>query len=131
MVDESRPVTRGALLRLLKSIAEITREHVGKTVDARYSPLEARVAALDARPRGLSYCGVWQRAADYESHDGVTHHGSIWVAITDHLRGVEPGTDSTVWQLSVKKGSDGKDLRLLRGFGSPTTPTKRNNFLIG
>lgn len=54
------------------------------------------------------YCGVFKEADEYVPGDMVTWAGSLWhcdKATTD-----KPGTDS--WTLAVKKGRDGKDLKV-------------------
>lgn len=69
--------------------------------------LSERVRAVEARPVGLSYAGVWRAGEAYAKHTGVTHDGSVWVARTDYPSG-EPGTPDSGWQLAVKRGSDGR-----------------------
>jgi hypothetical protein len=48
--------------------------------------------------------GVWNERAHYEKGDGVTHGGSWWIARKDSPGRPGDGT----WQLTVKRGSDGK-----------------------
>ena len=91
---------------LMQGLAAGTREFV----EARVATLEARIVALEQRPAGLKYTGVWQRANEYERHDGVTHGGSLWVCVGDRARS-EPGTDTKTWQLCVKAGRDGRDAK--------------------
>jgi hypothetical protein len=64
--------------------------------------LQQKVAALEREPKGLRYCGVWQRAATYERHEGVTHRDCTWVCVADESRGIEPGTAASDWQLIAK-----------------------------
>ena len=70
---------------------------------------DERIAELEARPVGLKYLGTFERGTSYAEHDGVTHHGSTWVA--RRATTSEPGTPDSGWQLAVKRGADGKDLR--------------------
>lgn len=61
--------------------------------------------------------GVFREGDEYEAGDGVTWAGSYWIAQKDAPEG-KPG-DSDAWRLSVKRGRDGKDARLL-----PPVPTQ-------
>jgi hypothetical protein len=75
----------------------------------RLDQLSQRVAELEAG--GLIYCGVW--AADgsaYRKGTLVTHAGSAWIALREVKPGEQPGT-CDAWQLAVKRGKDGRDLR--------------------
>lgn len=77
----------------------------GRKLDA----LAARVAELEAG--GLIYCGVFQDShARYRKGAVVTHAGSAWIALRETQEGEEPGS-SRAWQLAIKRGKDGKDLR--------------------
>lgn len=77
----------------------------GKKLDA----LAARVAELEAG--GLIYSGIFQNSrATYRKGTVVTHGGSAWIALRETQEGEEPGS-SKAWQLAVKRGKDGKDLR--------------------
>lgn len=71
--------------------------------------LRARCAALEARERGLSYRGVHAPGQVYRVNDVVTHAGSMWACRADTSD--VPGEGSKAWQLAVKRGRDGKDLR--------------------
>jgi hypothetical protein len=77
--------------------------------------LEARInKRLDALElnqkdvRALTYKGVWQRADSYEKNNTVTADGGIWIAIRDTAE--KPGA-SDDWQMAVRAGRDGKDVR--------------------
>lgn len=83
-------------------------------VSHRCAALEKRVAELVERVHtveasGIKAGGVWQRALPYARGTVVSHSGSAWVALTKADEGVAPGDDHNVWQLLVKKGSDGRD----------------------
>lgn len=72
-------------------------------------PIEERLAQLEARPKGMSYRGIYDPGRVYEPSDVVTHAGSMWVALRS--TGDTPGTDDharTGWQLCVKKGRDAR-----------------------
>ena len=49
--------------------------------------------------------GIWQQR-DYQRGDQVTHNGSQWIALAD--TGNKPGDPNSGWQLTVKRGRDGK-----------------------
>lgn len=74
--------------------------------------LERQIEALRAdRPMlADSYRGVWPAASfePYRKGAFVTHDGSLWIARTETRS--KPGTADD-WQLAVKRGADGKDLR--------------------
>ncbi len=79
--------------------------------------------ALDERVEEFSltlpfqlYQGVW-KAGQYRRGDTVTREGSQWVALKD--TDAIPGTVDSGWQLSVKRGRDGKD-----GVGKDGPPGK-------
>jgi predicted nuclease with TOPRIM domain len=78
--------------------------------EARETPggsndLEERIATLEERPM-LEYAGVWTPREYHRGHV-VTSDGGMWFckAVT---RSEPPGPD---WQLCVKAGRNGKDLR--------------------
>jgi hypothetical protein len=67
-----------------------------------------RIEALERRPRGLRYCGVWRSDQRYVADDVTTHDGSMW-----HCRAPtreKPGHGDS-WTLCVKRGKDGRDMR--------------------
>lgn len=49
--------------------------------------------------------GIWQQR-DYQRGDQVTHNGSQWIAL--HETKAKPGEPNSGWQLTVKRGRDGK-----------------------
>lgn len=68
----------------------------------------ARITALEAH--GVKYAGVWQRAQSYARGEVVSHKGSAWVALKAVPSGADP-VAGAYWQLMVKCGRDGKDVR--------------------
>jgi hypothetical protein len=70
--------------------------------------LEGRVAELERSLEQRSYKGVYDGAVTYSRHNMVTKNGCMWVALKDTY-GV-PG-ESQDWQLCVKKGRNGRDVR--------------------
>ena len=76
----------------------------------RLDELERRVVTLEQRPPGIVYRGLWDESVSYAPHEGVTHRGSVFVAI-EPSRGVKPEGADGVWRLAVKRGRDGRDGR--------------------
>lgn len=68
---------------------------------AKREALEARVAALEARP-ALKWAGVWKGDVPYKENSLITHSGGLWLA-TIESKGCRPG-DGAIWRLIVKKG---------------------------
>jgi hypothetical protein len=60
--------------------------------------LKARVRALEARPAGMKYVGVW-RGIGYEPGSVCTHDGSMWFCNATTM--AKPGTGAD-WTLCVK-----------------------------
>ena len=67
------------------------------------------VDGKDGSP-GLKYCGVFQAGKSYDVGDVVTWDGSAWHA-NEPTEIAKPGDGSKAWQLIVKHGRDGRDLR--------------------
>ena len=103
------PFCPSLLLPLAGALHALNHHNVRR--HQRIEALEARLAELEREPRGLKYCGVWQRAVPYARHAAVTHQGSVWACVADTSCGEIPGDGSTSWQLAVKAGRDGRDIR--------------------
>ena len=88
--------------------ARKTTSELGAVTGKRLDALDARLAALEVRPRGLEFCGTWQRANLYNRHQGVVHGGSLFVCTADATRGEIPGSSNS-WTLCAKSGRDGRD----------------------
>lgn len=59
----------------------------------------------------MIYRGVFCEEFTYEKGDCVTSGGSMWVCKSDQTQ-CKPGAEGNKdWQLSVKRGRDGKDLK--------------------
>ena len=101
-----RPRKKQTMLKMkdYQNLGEMT----GKAIKDAVAPLEKRIAELESRPAGLDYKGIYKPEYSYAKNAGVTHAGSIWVALKD-LPPKEPGDANSGWQLAVKKGRDGKD----------------------
>ena len=80
---------------LIRALAVFVKERVEQAC----APLRERIIELEKR--GLSYCGVYQRAAVYRRGDVCTHDGSMFVAVADVAPNQVPGQGG-VWVLSVK-----------------------------
>jgi hypothetical protein len=94
---------------LLVSIGNAAKAVTTRSATA-ITALEARVAALEARPPGVAYKGVWDSSEVYRRGHFVTRAGSIWHCERDHNRGLIPGVGDG-WKLAVKHGKDRKGLR--------------------
>ena len=95
-------LTKEAAIGLFEDLAEVTKEAIDRAV----APLEARIKALEEKPARLDYRGTFQRSQTYFRHQGVTHHGAVWVCITDRISGKAPHEDPQSWQLAAKSGTD-------------------------
>jgi len=72
---------------------------VQRSIAAAVEPLQARIAALEAK--GIKYCGVHQRCAEYQRGDVVSYGGGMWVAACATPPMEVPGK-SVCWQLCEK-----------------------------
>lgn len=74
--------------------------------------LTDRVSHLEARTT-LEYQGVFESGKSYKRGDAVTFKGSVWIALSP--TSAAPTFGATIgprpWQLAVRAGQDGKDLR--------------------
>lgn len=77
-------------------------------VRAECNALKRRIAELEARESGLSYRGTWKDGVEYRRGDFATDHGSLWHCWTPTTD--RPGS-SSCWQLTAKRGANGKDVR--------------------
>ena len=89
--DLATPATYGTVLMAVDLV-----------LDA-FAKLDARVAAVEARPfSGVKYCGTFTPGR-YVEGSLVTRGGSLWCATkdTDDV----PGEGATAWVLIVKRGN--------------------------
>ena len=107
--DPNTPLrlTVGAMLRMtIRNIAQATKAHVIEEIAKAVAPLERRIAELESR----EYQGVWAGDKSYPAGASVTSGGNLWIARSPSI-GMRPGANTTAWQLCVRRGRDGKDLR--------------------
>lgn len=97
---ENRPVSLGVMIVTVRAMASELKSFVSQTL----APLEARLAALEARPE-LKYAGVWKQGETYAPGSLATHHGSLWHCHEE----TTTAPPSSAWQLCAKRGRDGKD----------------------
>jgi hypothetical protein len=71
--------------------------------DPRIAQLESRIRALEQRPAGMKYVGVWRTGLGYEPGSVATYNGSMWHA--NVVTTAKPGTNGD-WTLAVKHGKD-------------------------
>jgi hypothetical protein len=81
---------------------------VAKGVGAEIHRMEKRIAELETRPT-MKYEGVWDEQKVYRIGDFCTDGGSMFCCRESNV-GARPGS-SDAWQLAVKKGRDGRDVR--------------------
>ena len=74
----------------------------GPQVAGRILQLEARIAALEAKP-SVKFTGTWERGKSYSIGDATTHHGGLWICQAETTG--EPSKDFTSWRLAVKSRS--------------------------
>ncbi|MBY5458051.1 transposase [Rhizobium beringeri] len=67
---------------------------------AKLTALSARVAELEAG--GVRYAGCYQRAMGYRKGSVITFAGAMWTALDDVPAGIQPGSNTALWQLSQK-----------------------------
>jgi hypothetical protein len=94
------------------TLAEVGRmlEEAGKSVAEELRKRDEKIKALEDKPPGLQYAGVYRPGASYPKHTGVSHQGSVWVARKD-FPSKQPGEPNSGWILAVKRGRDGKDAK--------------------
>lgn len=85
--------------RLTKALAEV--------VGAAREVTQNQIREALKRAPIPTYKGVFDRGADYQAGDMVTHKGSVWHC-NAALAGEAPGA-SDAWTLAVKCGRDGRD----------------------
>jgi hypothetical protein len=98
---------RKAVSYVTRKQLDSTLETIGMAMRQFLDPYIKRIEELEARPVGLDYKGVWKPNFAYAKNAGVTHTGSVWVAIKDKPT-KEPGEPNSGWQLACKKGRDAK-----------------------
>jgi hypothetical protein len=94
------------------SVSALSIDDMGSVIDEAIhravEPLQRELAEL--KSRGVEYKGVYQRALAYKQGSLVTFDGAMFAAIRSVREGETP-KQSDGWQLAVKAGRDGKDLR--------------------
>lgn len=99
---------------LAKALGPVVAKHIRegvRPVAERCDVLEREVQHVKSSQVTLAdaYKGIWSVSFDpYPRGSAVTSNGSLWLARTDTK--AKPGA-SDDWQLIVKRGADGKDLR--------------------
>ena len=102
--------TRGIAPVITKKISA-SEQRIAKAMleamEAVTAPLAARLAKLEAQPKGISYRGAWDNSLAYEPNDVVTQQGSMWIALR-HNAGCRPQDSHEHWRLCVKAGRDAR-----------------------
>jgi hypothetical protein len=71
-------------------------------VSGRIEALEARVAALEAKPH-VKFCGIYEPGRSYTPGDACTHGGGLWICKAATTG--QPNQDYAGWTLAVKSRS--------------------------
>lgn len=93
------------------SIVTAVRAYVEKALgrrDQRLEVLEKRVNDIELQTKSFHYTGTWEAGRTYARGNFATFAGSVWSCRRDTT--TRPG-DGDAWQLAVKAGRDGRDLR--------------------
>ena len=80
----------------------IKRTVEGPRIAGRFEALEARIAALEAKPPTVEYAGVFDEQKTYKCGQLVTRRGGLWLAQRETSQ--TPGMDPQSWRLVVKEG---------------------------
>ena len=83
------------------SFEEQVADVVVEAIKMAVKPLQARIAALEARPE-LKYAGVFEQGAAYREGVLVTRSGSLWMCLRETR--AAHGSDPEKWRLIVKSG---------------------------
>jgi hypothetical protein len=70
--------------------------------------LEQRIEVMEEERKNFAYRGVWEAGLAYRAGNFVTDGGSVWHCKRTTTQRPGPGD---AWQLAVKRGQDGRDLR--------------------
>jgi tetrahydromethanopterin S-methyltransferase subunit B len=74
-----------------------------KPLKKRVGELETRLAALESKPAGCSWKGVFHDGTIYTEGSLVTKAGGLWLC-TREQTAATPGSNPECWRLVVKKG---------------------------
>ncbi len=101
LLNDSTVCTRGFFAQVLAPVVKA----IGRPMKDERDKLEARIAALEARPQALAHGGTWASGQRSEKNYFYTDRGSVWFCReSTHDR---PGeTDAFV--LAVKAGRDAR-----------------------
>lgn len=96
---------------LLRELAQAKNEcqELRQALEVTQKQVRDEIGAALARAPIPTYKGVFDRDADYQAGDMVTHKGSVWHC-NAAVSGEAPG-GGEAWTLAVKCGRDGRDLR--------------------
>jgi len=84
----------------IKELSDVFIAAVRDYVQRQTDPISTRLAALEARPVGMSWAGVWQENKNYDVGCCVTIGGNVWHC-NNALTSARPGASSD-WTLIAK-----------------------------
>ena len=93
----AKPVSKTKLGPLLDAIAMA----IPRIVAEHTAPLLTRIAALEQKPSGVQWCGVFENK-DYKEGSLCTFQGGLWLAMRPTRE--RPNDTDSGWQLIVKSG---------------------------
>ncbi len=79
-----------------------------KELNTRLELVDVKLATMQAQLAEMVHKGVYVPGGAYKKGNYVTFNGSTWVAKDDTTE--PPEGESRVWQLTAKRGRDGKDI---------------------
>jgi hypothetical protein len=93
-----------------------THHHPGEAVLDRekgvFIGVLGRIEALEKRPAGMVYKGVWAPEIGYPANSVVTHSGTAWIAMEPSHPSEKPGAGGP-WKM-IAKGDEAALRRMLR-----------------
>lgn len=91
-----------------KNAIEIKDFDISIGEDKRTLTVKLGDVSKSVRISSVIHKGVYSPSYEYQDGDCVTFGGSLWIAKKDFPQGAPNNSDD--WQLSVKKGRDGKEV---------------------
>jgi hypothetical protein len=92
---------------VVKAVRSFVKLSLAKR-DQRLDTLEKMLREIESQTKAFRYVGTWEAGRTYARGNFATFAGSVWSCKRDTT--TRPG-DGDAWQLAVKAGRDGRDLR--------------------
>lgn len=109
----ARSVTNGmegwdCIVDGIKAIEAVQDPQDPRCVALGWKMASGAVGSLEMRIPVPLYKGIWKEDEAYQRGDTTTRDGSTWILMSDQQKG-RPGDEGSGWQLSVKRGTNGRD----------------------